>query len=83
MLLAQTSFFGYYIGYYGITGVIPCPGEQHVGHGLQDEVEQSSFVQRIFLQTHGQEDDCWKDEDCQDGDHGHEQEEEDSAEESN
>ncbi len=30
MLLAQTSFFGYYIyiGYYGITGVIPCPGEQ-------------------------------------------------------
>jgi hypothetical protein len=36
----------------------------------------------IFLQTHGQEDDCWEDEDCQDGDHGHEQEEEDSAEES-
>jgi hypothetical protein len=28
MLLAQTSFLGYYIGYYGITGVIPCPGEQ-------------------------------------------------------
>ena len=27
MLLAQTSFFGYYGGYYGITGVIPCPGE--------------------------------------------------------
>ncbi len=28
MLLAQTSFFGYYGGYYGITGVIPCPGRQ-------------------------------------------------------
>jgi hypothetical protein len=29
MLLAQTSVFGYYIGYYGITGVIPCPGEHY------------------------------------------------------
>ncbi len=28
MLLAQTSIFGYYGGYYGITGVIPCPGRQ-------------------------------------------------------
>jgi hypothetical protein len=30
MLLAQTSFFRYYNGHYGITGVIPCPGEQFV-----------------------------------------------------
>jgi hypothetical protein len=35
MLLAQTSLFGYYIGYYGITEVIPCPVEQSavVVHG--------------------------------------------------
>ena len=27
-LLAKTNFFGYYNGYYGITGVIPCLGSQ-------------------------------------------------------
>ncbi len=55
----------------------------HVGHGLQGEIEQSPSVQRIFLQTHGQDGDCWEDDDCQDGDHGHEHEEGDSSEESN
>ena len=30
-LLAKTTFLGYYNGYYGITGVIPCLGEQPTG----------------------------------------------------
>jgi hypothetical protein len=35
MLLTQTSFFGYYGGYYGITGVIPCPVEQKARKGTK------------------------------------------------
>ncbi len=39
----------------------------------------------ICLQTHGQDGDCWEEDDCQDGDRGQhdEQEEGDSSEESN
>jgi hypothetical protein len=59
-----------------------------VDDGMWDMVSKAKssnppLSKEFVLQTHGQEDDCWEDEDCQDGDHGHEQEEEDSAEESN
>jgi hypothetical protein len=30
-LLAKTTFLGYYNGYYGITGVIPCQGQHNKG----------------------------------------------------
>ena len=56
-----------------------------VDDGMWDMVSKAKssnppLSKEIFLQTHGQEDDCWEDEDCQDGD---QQEEEDSTEESN
>jgi hypothetical protein len=42
-----------------------------------------SLSKEFLLQTLGQDGDCWGDDDCQDGDHVHEQEEGDSSEESN
>ena len=60
-------------------------GMSFVDDGMWDMVSKAKssnppLSKEIFLQAHGQEDDCWEDEDCQDGD---QQEEEDSTEESN
>ncbi len=53
-----------------------------IDDGMWDMVSKAkssnpSLSKEIFLQTHGQaSDDCWEDDDDQDGNHGHEQEEE-------
>ena len=37
-LLAKTTFLGYYNGYYGITGVIPCLGSHKTTTTHQDNI---------------------------------------------
>ncbi len=58
-----------------------------IDDGMWDMVSKAKssnppLSKEFFLQTHGQDGDCWEDDDCH-GDHGHEQEEGDSSEESN
>jgi hypothetical protein len=59
-----------------------------IDDGMWDMVSKAKssnppLSKELFLQTHGQDGDCWEDDECQDGDHGHEQEKGDSSEESN
>jgi hypothetical protein len=49
-LLAKTTFFGYYNGYYGITGVIPCLGSQYSIKAIKVGVKVSAQMRKEFEQ---------------------------------